>query len=612
MDLARGISSTTAVRGSTISAGERSSSRSSTRLQPSTVLICWIDQEPDRDPRRSREPRAATVTSCPPDELAAALGAGPRRRGHLVTRTPELAHGAGAHAAHRRALAPGCWRGTGCRRRRRSPDAAPLERVESTKEGIRLGPRPISGAQLDGRRDRALVRDRTRRRGVDTRRDGSVAPAVARSVPGAARGVADRAPRTRRARRPQLRVVRAARPVATRRHRGRAVVPLPPRNQSAFAWRGRVLRKEAVFRHAGCDPGAPGGGRPVAVAARGRAPATTARSGAGALPGDVCVAGAADERRRAGGDAARERAEVARRRCAVSSALRAAATGAGRCSAGGCRSRRRVFANEHDADAGHAGDRHRRRHALDHRRVGSQARRRGPREHAAYFVQDYEPWFYPEEERRVARACEADVRADPAQDRDVGVAARAARSTTDTTSRTIPLGLDLGFFYPRPGRAPRHARSCWPWPGPVPPPRFDFVVATLAQGPRRRCRDVDIVLFGEQIDSLNLPFPYRSAGVVTDHEELARLYSSARCTSTGPTSRRSGSPRSRRWRAARCRCSPTPVASASTRVDEENCLLVRAPRRRRRGRRDPATALRRGAARRVCGKAGFATSRRTR
>jgi glycosyltransferase involved in cell wall biosynthesis len=56
---------------------------------------------------------------------------------------------------------------------------------------------------------------------------------------------------------------------------------------------------------------------------------------------------------------------------------------------------------------------------------------------------------------------------------------------------------------------------------------FDFVVATLAKV-HNAMPDVEFVLFGEQIDSLDVPFPYRSAGVVTDPEQMARLYSSAR------------------------------------------------------------------------------------
>ena len=36
------------------------------------------------------------------------------------------------------------------------------------------------------------------------------------------------------------------------------------------------------------------------------------------------------------------------------------------------------------------------------------------------------------------------------------------------------------------------------------------------------------MLFGEKIAGMTLPFPYRGAGVVTDQEKLARLYSRAR------------------------------------------------------------------------------------
>ena len=51
-------------------------------------------------------------------------------------------------------------------------------------------------------------------------------------------------------------------------------------------------------------------------------------------------------------------------------------------------------------------------------------------------------------------------------------------------------------------------------------------VATLEKVHRAR-PDVEIVLFGERIAGLSLPFPYQGVGVVTDQEKLARLYSRA-------------------------------------------------------------------------------------
>jgi glycosyltransferase involved in cell wall biosynthesis len=55
---------------------------------------------------------------------------------------------------------------------------------------------------------------------------------------------------------------------------------------------------------------------------------------------------------------------------------------------------------------------------------------------------------------------------------------------------------------------------------------FDTVVAALAKV-HDAMPSVDIVLFGERIGSMTMPFPYRGEGVITDQEQLARAYSNA-------------------------------------------------------------------------------------
>src|SRR5437764_11749458 len=87
--------------------------------------------------------------------------------------------------------------------------------------------------------------------------------------------------------------------------------------------------------------------------------------------------------------------------------------------------------------------------------------------------------------------------------------------------------------------------------------------------------DVDIVLVGEQIDSLKLPFPYRSAGVITDHDELVRLYSSARVHFDGSDFQAFGLPA---VEAMACGAVSVLTDAGGVREyarDDENCLLVR-------------------------------------
>ena len=85
---------------------------------------------------------------------------------------------------------------------------------------------------------------------------------------------------------------------------------------------------------------------------------------------------------------------------------------------------------------------------------------------------------------------------------------------------------------------------------------------------------VDIVLFGENIGTMALPFPYRSAGVVTDRDELARLYSGARVHFDGSEFQAFGLPALEAMA-----CGAVSVLTDVGGVQEyarhdENCLLV--------------------------------------
>src|SRR5690606_26531648 len=86
----------------------------------------------------------------------------------------------------------------------------------------------------------------------------------------------------------------------------------------------------------------------------------------------------------------------------------------------------------------------------------------------------------------------------------------------------IVLGYDLGFFHPREVERPDHpvilamARPRTPRRG------FPTLVAALERV-HREVPDAEIVLFGSDLGSIDLPFPVRSVGMVTDQEQLARL-----------------------------------------------------------------------------------------
>jgi len=115
-------------------------------LQPSTALICWIDQQPDPV---ATLPGAdgATVTSCASGDIDAALGAG-HGRDLIWLRGPASWHTVRAITRRITAhfgllgVAPVVVVEGG------PPGAAPLEQTESTKEGIRLALAEL-GPQLD-------------------------------------------------------------------------------------------------------------------------------------------------------------------------------------------------------------------------------------------------------------------------------------------------------------------------------------------------------------------------------------------------------------------------------------------------------------------------------
>lgn len=536
-------------------------------LQPSTALICWVDHEPERDATLPGS-GTTTVTSCTADEFDAALGRGPGSeviwvRGYPSWHTVRaLTTAVASHFAGRAGAAPVVVVEGG------PPDAAPLERVESTKEGIRLA--------LD-----------------DFGRALHVSAAVLWCAPG--RGIGAWIPSETTARlQPWLDQCRLLLESLQVEHRAR--LDLDARNFALFELLDQsqrdgtavvrssrfrlgtravrlartVLRKEAVFR----PPGAILARQPAIEQWRSRL-ATERRSRHRPDAGALRVTYVLPELRMSGG------ALVVMQ---LVNELRLLGVDARVVARRGRRDRRRevfrwrmqvnplVFADEHALVEGMA--------ATDivvatHWTTAAWVRKlvdAGRAKQGAYFVQDYEPWFYPEGES-AARARVKQTYALISPKVVTSEWLRELLAQDGFESRPIPLGLDLGFFYPRPvDRGSRPVVLAMARPR-TPRRAFDFVVATLAQV-HVTIPDADIVLFGEHIDSLNLPFPFRSAGVVTDHDELARLYSSARVHFDGSDFQAFGLPA---LEAMACGAVSVLTDAGGVREyarHEENCLLV--------------------------------------
>jgi glycosyltransferase involved in cell wall biosynthesis len=536
-------------------------------LQPATALICWIDQEPDPTAALPGAHLPTAVASCTPDELEAALAAGRGRdvvwlRGHpswhsVRALTNIIAARIGATGAAPVIAVLGG-----------PPDAAPLERVESTKEGIRLALAGI-GRELD--LDGVLLWSATGR---------CVGAWVPHATAARLQPWLDRCRATLEASRVEhLRNAELdARTFAlfelldqSQRDATAVVRSLRFRLGTRIVRLSRtLLRKEAVFRPSGAILA-----RQAAVDQWRSRLATERRVHKAPRPGALRVTYVLPELRLSGG------ALVVMQ---LVNELRLLGVDARVVALRGRRDRRRevfrwrlqvnpaVFPNEQSLRKG--------MEITDvvvatHWTTAPWARALvdgGRADRASYFVQDYEPWFYPEEDAQsrarvrqtyelishkiVTSAWLHDLLADDGYE-----------------SRTVPLGLDIGFFYPRAISVPARPVVLAMARPRTPRRAFEFVVATLAKV-HHAMPDAEIVLFGEQIDSLGLPFPYRSAGVVTDNEELARLYSSARVHFDGSDFQAFGLPA---LEAMACGAVSVLTDAGGIREyarHEENCLLI--------------------------------------
>ncbi|MDJ0655491.1 MAG: glycosyltransferase family 4 protein [Xanthomonadales bacterium] len=140
-----------------------------------------------------------------------------------------------------------------------------------------------------------------------------------------------------------------------------------------------------------------------------------------------------------------------------------------------------------------------------------------------YFLQGYEPWFFPE---RMERRRQQIVSEYGLMDHHVVKTDWLARKMSghNINTRKIPLGLNLDVFYPRQktDRRPRLVAMARP---DMPNFGFDLLISVLGLL-RQRIPELGISLFG----SRHLPdpgFAFDNHGIVEDHARLARIYGEA-------------------------------------------------------------------------------------
>ena len=157
--------------------------------------------------------------------------------------------------------------------------------------------------------------------------------------------------------------------------------------------------------------------------------------------------------------------------------------------------------------------------------LADQLVKRGKAAKAAYFIQDYEPWFFPESEK-ISRY--------KVQQTYGMISHRIAKSRwlVDMLAKEghdthqIRLGMDLGVFYPRNVDRTHPvvlamARPQTRWRG------FTPTMESLANV-KRQMPNAEIVLFGDRfLRQQSIPFDFRDEGIVANQTRMAELYSEA-------------------------------------------------------------------------------------
>jgi glycosyltransferase involved in cell wall biosynthesis len=196
----------------------------------------------------------------------------------------------------------------------------------------------------------------------------------------------------------------------------------------------------------------------------------------------------------------------------------------------------------------------------------------GKGKNSAYFLQDYESWFYPESDRESRKQVietykwiqNKIVKSDWLR----GLLAEDGYET-----KKIRLGMDLGLYYPR--RVEKKER---PVVLAMARPRterrgFPSIVEALKQV-KDEMPEVEIILFGDDLSKYKIPFEYTDMGVITNQNKLAELYTIADVYLDGSDFQGFGRPALEAM-ACETACVLTKVGGVIEYAKHnENCLLV--------------------------------------
>lgn len=147
----------------------------------------------------------------------------------------------------------------------------------------------------------------------------------------------------------------------------------------------------------------------------------------------------------------------------------------------------------------------------------------GRAKHGVYLLQDYEAYFFPQSEGAMRARIESTLGL--VENRIVTSNwLQQLLRTKGHASVRIPIGMDLYTFYPR--NLPKSSPAVCAMARPGTPYRgFDTLTQTLTIIKQER-PDVAVHLFGDaQLRCFRIPFDFVDHGIVSDQNQLAKLYS---------------------------------------------------------------------------------------
>ena len=190
----------------------------------------------------------------------------------------------------------------------------------------------------------------------------------------------------------------------------------------------------------------------------------------------------------------------------------------------------------------------------------------------AYFIQDYESWFFPETDQLSrAKVLETYKLIPHKIVKSAWLSSLLAHDGIE--AHKIRLGMDLAMFYPRSVAKSAHPVVLAMTRPQTPRRGFPYLIEALRLVKEAR-PEVEVVVFGDALSSRRIPFPHRNEGVVTDQHRLAQLYSAADVFLDGSTFQGFGRPALEAM-ACGAACVLTNVGGVNEYArHEDNCLLV--------------------------------------